>query len=225
MTTAHSTNDPRPWGRWLAAGAIAVSAASAGAIGLDQFPQRLLQEMSSRFGPGALAGLEEWRLVLRDPERRTPRGEIERVSGFFNRVPFAEDLQHWGLDDYWATPVEMLASRGGDCEDYAISKYLTLKQRGVPIAKMRITYVYHGPRHAAHMVLAYYPTPDGEPLIVDNLRAEVLPASLRPDLVPVYSFNDDDLWVEQRGGKGVRPAGQVRKWDEFQARLARQYAP
>lgn len=225
MTPAAAKKRARPWTRWLAAGAVAACAGSVGAIALDLFPQRLVQELRSRFGPGVPAALQQWRQVLRDPERRAPRDELERVSGFFNRVPFVADLKHWGLDDYWATPAEMLASGGGDCEDYAISKYLTLRQRGVPIARMRITYVYSGPRREAHMVLAYYPAPDDEPLIVDNLRAEVLPASQRTDLVPVYSFNDDDLWVEQRGGRGARSAGQVRKWNEYQERLARQYTP
>lgn len=39
------------------------------------------------------------------------------------------------------------------------------------------------------MVVAYYPAPDAEPLILDNLLTTILPASERPDLIPVFSFN------------------------------------
>ena len=43
----------------------------------------------------------------------------------------------------------------------------------------------------AHMVLAYYPTPDAEPLVLDNLMPEIRPASHAPDLQPVFSFNSE----------------------------------
>ncbi len=73
------------------------------------------------------------------------------------------------------------------------------------------------------MVLAYYPTPEAEPLILDNLTRELKPASQRPDLEPVYSFNDDDLWLPsgaaKRGG-----ASQVRLWRELKEKLAREQA-
>jgi hypothetical protein len=71
------------------------------------------------------------------------------------------------------------------------------------------------------MVLAYYPTPDAEPLILDNLTQDIRPASQRPDLEPVYSFNDDDLWLpsgqSKKGG-----SSQVRLWKEVLAKLAKE---
>lgn len=71
-----------------------------------------------------------------------------------------------------------------------------------------------------HMVLAYYPTPDADPLILDNLTGEIKPASQRPDLVPVYSFNDDDMWV---GGATRKGGGtQVRQWAALVEKLQRE---
>jgi hypothetical protein len=61
-------------------------------------------------------------------------------------------------------------------------------------------------------VLAYYPTPGGEPLILDNLVPEVLPASRRPDLVPVYSFNSDGLWQGVNGQVTGDPIARLSKW-------------
>jgi hypothetical protein len=73
------------------------------------------------------------------------------------------------------------------------------------------------------MVLAYYPSLDAEPLILDNLIGDIRPASQRPDLEPVYSFNDEDLWLangqNRKGG-----SSQVRLWRELLERLAREQA-
>ncbi|MBL3278677.1 hypothetical protein ELP91_28930, partial [Klebsiella pneumoniae] len=77
----------------------------------------------------------------------------------------------WGQVDYWGSPLETLTKGQGDCEDYAIGKYFALMAAGVPSARMRLVYVraQNGGVIQAHMVLAYYPTPDAEPLILDNL--------------------------------------------------------
>jgi len=138
---------------------------------------------------------------------------LRKTNDFYNQVPYFSDMEHWGVDDYWATPVELVASFGGDCEDYAIAKYMTLKDLGVPIERLRITYVRAINIGETHMVLAYYPKPDSDPWILDNLIPEIKQASLRKDLVPVYSFNDDDLWLAngtaRKGG-----ATTVRLWKD-----------
>ncbi len=72
----------------------------------------------------------------------------------------------------------------------------------------------------AHMVLAYYPAADGEPLILDNLEDSVRPASQRTDLVPVYSFNDDELRLAEASRLGSPT--QIRKWRELLIRLERE---
>lgn len=134
------------------------------------------------------------------------------------RVKFVDDRQHWGVEDYWATPAESIGSAGGDCEDYSIAKYYLLKELGVPLERLRITYVRALKLNGqAHMVLAYYARPDAEPLILDNLDSLIRSASQRPDLDPVYSFNDDEVQLVQGGRRG-RPS-QIRAWLTVQERL------
>jgi predicted transglutaminase-like cysteine proteinase len=142
------------------------------------------------------------------------------VNLVLNRIAFVDDAKHWGEVDYWATPAEAVASNGADCEDYTIAKYFLLKELGVPIAKLRLTYVKSVKLNQAHMVLAYYARPDAVPLVLDNLEQRVRPASQRPDLIPVYSFNDEEVWVEMRGRSGSPT--QIRNWSALIARLERE---
>jgi predicted transglutaminase-like cysteine proteinase len=180
---------------------------------------RLIEVYSRRFGPEARARLEAWK---RDAAARklAPAAEaalLADVNRMLNRVRFVEDNAHWGEIDYWATPAESIGSNGADCEDFSIAKYFLLKELGVPIARLRLTYVKSLRLNQAHMVLAYYARPDADPLVLDNLEDTVRPASQRADLVPVYSFNDEEVWIELRGRSGS-PA-QLRNWRALMDRL------
>ena len=147
----------------------------------------------------------------------TELGALQAVNSHFNQIPFLSDSVHWSAEDYWATPAETVASHGADCEDYSIAKYFLLKEAGVPVERLRITYVKALKLNQAHMVLAYYAAPGSEPLILDNLEDSVRPASDRPDLVPVYSFNDDDV-VLVRDSRKAKPQ-QIRAWRDLLAKL------
>jgi predicted transglutaminase-like cysteine proteinase len=190
----------------------------------------LIAYREKQFGSGARARLEGWKTFVRDAAKleAAPRqdGEdrlLRPVNRFFNRVPSVEDLAHWGVEDYWATPSESLASDGADCEDYAIAKYFTLKELGVPVARLRLVYARSGRSRVAHMVLAYYPDVRADPLILDNLEGSIQPASDRPDLIPVYTFNDEDLLWKQDGGTTVRlSATSNRKWKDVLDKLQRE---
>jgi hypothetical protein len=71
------------------------------------------------------------------------------------------------------------------------------------------------------MVLTYYPSPDAEPYILDNLNKQLLPASERADLLPIYSFNASGLWVAKGpgGGKRAGTADRLERWSELKSRL------
>lgn len=131
------------------------------------------------------------------------RRQIRQVNDFFNRnVRYMTDQQLWGQNDYWATPLETLGKGAGDCEDYAIAKYVSLRKLGIPDSRLRLFYVHARLGAAAsnatevHMVLGYFPTEDAEPLILDNLISDIRPASRRDDLTPVFSFNAQGLWPD-----------------------------
>jgi predicted transglutaminase-like cysteine proteinase len=134
-----------------------------------------------------------------------------------DQMRWVDDRKHWGAEDYWATPAESYGSAAGDCEDFSIAKYYLLKELGVPLERLRITYVRALKLGGqAHMVLAYYATPGAEPLILDNIDARVRPASQRTDLEPVYTFNDDEVQI--RGASRGKPS-QIRAWLTLQEHL------
>ena len=125
---------------------------------------------------------------------------------------------HWGVPDYWATPLELIGSNGGDCEDFAIAKYFTLRELGIPDERLRITYVKAYLRASnqvqSHMVLSYYASPDAEPLLLDNLTDAIQSAAQRSDLLPTYSFNAAGLWSakEREAGRRLGDADTLRAW-------------
>ncbi len=179
----------------------------------------LIERYTERFGPPVRERLAGWARFARAEQAAPalPPARLQRVNSFLNQVAFLDDAAHWGQLDYWATPAETVASQGGDCEDYAIAKYFLLKELGTPVRQLRITYVRAATLNQAHMVLAYYPNPDDDPLILDNLEDGVRPASQRSDLVPVYSFNDDDVALVA-SGRRASPM-QIRAWKGLLARL------
>jgi predicted transglutaminase-like cysteine proteinase len=213
---------------WCCGIVVAAFLSSAAATGLVDFSDNLIAFVEKRWGKEGSARLLVWQRLERDAKGQPSAGAkataaLKLVNGFFNQVPYITDIKHWGVDDYWATPVEMLGSFGGDCEDYSIGKYLSLKETGVPVERLRITYVRALRLGEAHMVLAYYETPDADPLILDNMQGDIRPASQRTDLEPVYGFNDDDLWVV--GGSKSKGGGTtVRKWRDLLAKLAKEQA-
>jgi predicted transglutaminase-like cysteine proteinase len=184
--------------------------------------ERLIGLYSQRFGAHAAERLHAWKRYAgaRGAAPGSERELLDEVNRVLNRIAFVEDAAHWGEEDYWATPAESVASNGADCEDYTIAKYFLLKELGVPIARLRLTYVKSVKLNQAHMVLAYYARPDAEPLVLDNLEDRVRPASQRPDLIPVYSFNDEEVWVELRGRSGAPT--QIRNWSALIGRLERE---
>jgi predicted transglutaminase-like cysteine proteinase len=203
--------------------ALGLSAAPAAALELGfarSVTPGLVQRYAARFGPQAGPRIGAWREFVRSVPagQRQPAAEplqlLGTVNAFFNRITFVDDLPHWRADDYWASPAEAVASNGADCEDFSIAKYFALKELGVPIQRLRITYVKAVRLNQAHMVLAYYAEPDAVPLILDNLENAVKPASQRPDLVPVYSFNDEDVLLARPGQRGIKAgsASKVRRW-------------
>ncbi|MDG9671012.1 transglutaminase-like cysteine peptidase [Hahella sp. CR1] len=189
-----------------------------------EISQQILTHVEREYGGSARERLERWQKLLNTPKDIPDERKLMMVNVFFNETQFVPDIKHWGQEDYWATPVELLVTNGGDCEDYSIAKYFALREMGVPDDKLRITYVKALKLNQAHMVLAYYPDQDKEPLILDNLIQEIRSGSERDDLYPIYSFNGDGLWLsKQRGlGKRVGQANRLDQWNDLNTRMLQQ---
>lgn len=175
-------------------------------------------------GPLAVAALPALQqLITQARAMPTDEARLQAVNAWFNqRVRFRSDLELWGEDDHWTSPLELLARGEGDCEDYAIAKYATLRAAGVPVQTLRLVYVRawlpaEG-RAQAHMVLAYHGRHAEDPLILDNLQPDVLPASRRGDLVPVFSFNSVGLWQGGQGTPAGDPLARLSRWRQAWAR-------
>ena len=167
---------------------------------------KALQKVENRYGLEAKQRVSDWRDLLNQLAESVPPEDavfINAANDYFNQVQWLWDKDHWGQEDYWATPIETLATNGGDCEDFSIGKYFSLTSVGMPTEKLRITYVKALELDLAHMVLAYYPSPSAEPLILDNINKTILPASKRTDLLPIYSFNGDGLWLAKSRSTAV----------------------
>ncbi len=218
-------NTPRasiPWLAWLLP-ALLIAFAFAQEVVVITDAQ--IGKLAESFGPVARERLTSWRTLMNNPKNRVlnDRQKLELVNDFINRTTFKSDREHWGKEDYWATPVEFLSTNGGDCEDFSIAKYFTLRAIGVADDKLQITYVKEiKVYNEAHMVLAYFATADAEPLILDNINKAIQPASTRTDLIPVYSFNGSGLWLakEQTGrGQSVGSSDRIGHWKDLQTRM------
>jgi predicted transglutaminase-like cysteine proteinase len=182
-------------------------------------PDRIVAA-AAKLGPAAVAGARALQTAMVPVLALSEADQVAAVNSFYNRrVVFREDAENWGQNDYWASPLESLNRGTGDCEDYAISKYATLVAMGMTHSKLRLVYVramVGGPGGVAvpHMVLAYYPSPGGEPLILDNLIHDVRSASLRPDLAPVFSFNAEGLWQGAGTVSAGDPLARLSKWQD-----------
>lgn len=215
----------------LVASALVPAVAANAELGFSRSVTRgLTERYTAQFGAQVPARLKHWQDFIQtlSPRARTVDAGymLDRVNEFVNRLPAIPDIEHWKVIDYWATSAESFASNGGDCEDFVIAKYFALKELGVPIERLRLVYVRMRNASEAHMVLAYYARPDAVPLILDNLFARIVPATERPDLTPVFSFNDDDLMLTDASGaaKGRSSSTQIRQWKELLAKLQAELA-
>ncbi|HAT2611827.1 TPA: transglutaminase [Kluyvera intermedia] len=171
--------------------------------------------------PAARQRIDEWAALLKNPPQGTIQDKLNQVNRFFNaRMAFKDDIVVWKQQDYWATPIEFLRKGAGDCEDFALAKYFTLREMGVPANQLRITYVKALQLNQAHMVVTWYSTPDAIPLVLDNLKTAILPATQRTDLLPVYAFNGEGLWLPQSGGtKRVGDSKRLSRWQDLLTRM------
>lgn len=186
------------------------------------FSEAFLARIEAKHDRFARQRFEEWQALIEDSKNLPEKEKLEVVNTFFNsNVQFIDDIMLWGREDYWATPAEMLAVGAGDCEDYSIAKYFTLKDLGVDEDKLRITYVKAIELDQAHMVLTYYETTRSMPLVLDNLIAEIEPANRRDDLVPVYSFNGAGLWLAKSRSEGQRvgDSSRLSLWQDLEKRM------
>ncbi|PCJ99129.1 MAG: hypothetical protein COA45_06720 [Zetaproteobacteria bacterium] len=137
-----------------------------------------------------------WGHIILSVEHLRDRSLLEKARGVndvVNAVEYGSDTSVWSEDDYWATPLEfMMKKRRGDCEDYAITKYLLLKELGVEEDRLRIVSVSLADGRA-HAVLVMYT--DDDTLLLDNLSRNVISTEDKQGYRPIMSINSFSIWT------------------------------
>ena len=211
---------PGPASAWVLLLSLALFfAASIAAPDLDKAQALALQ----RYGARAADTVVAWRRLIEESRALPDAEKLNKVNAFFNRrLLFESDIVIWQQEDYWATPLEFIGRGAGDCEDFAIAKYITLQMLGIGNERLRLIYVRAksgATATIAHMVLGFYPQPTEEPLILDNLITSVRPASQRSDLAPIFSFNGDGLWVAGATASAADPTTRLSRWRDVLDRM------
>ena len=132
---------------------------------------------------------------LRHLQGQSLNAKIAGVNAMMNTKPYIEDSRNYGKSDYWATPVEFM-QRGGDCEDYAIAKYVALRALDVPASQMRIAVVMDKTINQHHAVLVVYDN-DGEAYVLDNQVKTVRPLESVKRYKPIFSINQQSWWLHK----------------------------
>lgn len=163
------------------------------------------------------ATVEAWKQLIDSGQNWSDMRRLKATNDFVNQFTFVDDIDHWHQQDYWATPLQTFVTRGGDCEDFSIAKYFTLTSMGMEEDKLRLTYVKALTLNQAHMVVSYYDNPKAIPLVLDNLNTNILPATQRDDLYPVYSFNGRGLWLnkKQHSDQFVDSSERISLWQKL----------
>jgi len=84
----------------------------------------------------------------------------------FSIRPVSDGAQY-GVADFWSAPLATLGSGAGDCDDYAVLKYVALREAGIAPDDLRFLIVYYPRRGTYHVVVAVHL--GEEWLILDNL--------------------------------------------------------
>jgi predicted transglutaminase-like cysteine proteinase len=136
-----------------------------------------------------------WRAMMQLARSLDQRARVELVNEFFNRFSYRSDAEQYGVSDHWATPVEFMARGAGDCEDYAIAKYFSLKLLGFSDQDMRVVAGFDRVARIGHAVLTV--DLDGTRYVLDNRSNELFPES-RYDFQPILSMNEAGVWCDMR---------------------------
>lgn len=220
---AHATNVPPPENGSLSPGndipaqAPALSGFTAVRVSREtneaQHIIALWQDVLSRHIPEKAFGndtgilsppvLTQWKNLSKLMPVWTSEKKLQNINGFFNRWDSKSDQDNYATEEYWATPEEFL-EKGGDCEDFAIAKYLALRGFGWPERDLWLLLLTENKSGEHHAALA---AKTGEKtFILDNLSRPVY--LLIPEkhyvqnFTPLHAINGLGVWKLSRPPSG-----------------------
>jgi predicted transglutaminase-like cysteine proteinase len=190
-----------------------------------QFATQHIENIKDKYGEDAKKRIMLYEKLINILKQKSEFEKLLGVNDFVNQMQWVSDQYAWGVEDYWASPLEFLGRNMGDCEDYVIAKYFALRRSGISDEKLYFTYVKAVGYNKVHMVLSYYPSAKSIPLVLDNINKKILPGTHRKKLIPVYSFNAKSLFLAKQAGHGVslpKKEKQNKKWVDFLVNLEKE---
>ncbi|HEX6840112.1 MAG TPA: transglutaminase-like cysteine peptidase [Stellaceae bacterium] len=151
-----------------------------------------LEQAAAKRGCDGEAACAEWRDILDALNGLDLRAKLDLVNAAVNRHPYVPSQSNWGESNHWETPFEFFR-KSGQCQDYAITKYLLLRAAGVPAAQLRILVLRDSALGLDHAVTVAYV--EGEAFLLDNQISTVVPADSIHHYQPYYSINEAGWWL------------------------------
>jgi len=171
---------------------------------LDRYREQ--RDLETAPCPGRACPLAQWRAFLESLGGREMGYQINAVHRYVNAERYISDERNNGTADNWATPAEFLG-RGGDCEDYAVTKYLSLRTLGLPREAMRIVVLKDRSRNVDHAVLVVWD--EKQWLMLDNQLRVVVPTDTVAHYQPHYSINEEYWWMHKKGTPSPTPSPNI----------------
>ncbi len=135
---------------------------------------------------------EEWASLTERLKGLAPRAMLDEVNRAINAHPYVSSLDNWGTADHWETPFEFM-SRNGQCEDYAIAKFMILRAMGFANDQLRIVVLRDEARQVDHAVLVAIL--DNQAWLLDSLSDDVAAVVSSPQYRAYYSINETGWWL------------------------------
>lgn len=193
--------------------------------------ENLFLYIKKEYGVEAEKRMRYLHKLIIENQDKTDFEKLTLTNNTLNLFPWIADKDKWNKDDHWATPLEVITTFGGDCEDIAFAKWIMLRHLGVAKNKLFFAYVKIKLSGQAHMVLLYKADPDilfdkSTVYLLDNMYGEVKLAKDRKDLQGIYIFDtfgtiyamkDDGV---KRVHSNIIPPGKFKKMNELKARYA-----
>ena len=136
--------------------------------------------------------IKNWLKYLQSIRHLPKIQQVKKVNLYANQHDYILDIENYGLEDYWAAPYEFLFNNG-DCEDFAITKMLSLKILGFNMNDIRVVVLQDTNLRIAHAVLAI--DTKNDTLIMDNQVDDVISHKYILHYVPVYAVNEKKWWM------------------------------
>ena len=125
----------------------------------------------------------------RQHEGRARLGQINRAVNLAIRA--VDDFAQFGELDVWSSPLVTFYRGAGDCEDYAIAKYVALSMAGIAAEDLRIVVMTDTIRHEGHAVAAV--RLDGHWLMLDNMRMAMIEDSYVRNYRPLFVIGENGV--------------------------------